>query len=338
MPCSAETPPCATWEIAFPEVEAITLPTIGADSRHVYLGAALEAGAGALYAIDPTNGIQLWRRPLPGSPQRPAFSDLGVVVVAYDDPVGGTGVRTFDPETGELLSRTGAGLFAQATGPPATAGSMFAVGGPRRMLLHSLGDTSVTIVELTDIPVALLGSGDRDRPAVVLQTDHEEARAYGSDGSVLWGRTSSVLGTAVEDGRTALLDLPGHVVGVDVSGGEIWRTPLGVDRFAPIVADGEVLVRTLGGEAARLSLVDGRELGRSRWEVLAGPDVTVDDGIAYVPTCPGFVAVDVASGQALWDLDLSSQTSRCAEPAVAPPDGGPLLVVAGNRLYGVPRR
>lgn len=324
---------CTVWRTGFPEAQALTTPTAGADPRHVYVGATLPDGTGALYAIDPTNGIQLWRRPLPGPPQRPLLAPWGEVVVAHGDAAGGTSLRSFDPFTGEARGRPGPSLPFRATVPPVAAGDTLALAGPGRMLLRRSDSTAGTIVPLDGAPVDLL-TGQDDGGAVFLVHTDRSLQAHAPDGSLVWGMSGGVLGTAQSGGRTAVLE-PGAVVGIRTRDGELWRTDVEAAGVAPVVFDGEVLVVTTDAEIVRLSIEDGSELGRYAWPVEVAGGLTVHDGTLYAPTCAGVVAVDARAGRTRWTTQLGSPSGRCADRPVAAPGDGLLLVGVGDALYGL---
>lgn len=333
MACPDGRPGCALWRTDFPGVGELTAPTPGRDPRHAYVGASLPDGGGALYAVDPTNGIQLWRRPLPGPPQRPLLTPVGAVVIAHGDPAG-TGLRAFDPDTGRLRWQLEGALQGTLSAGPAVAGGTVAVGGPGGMVLRPSDGRPVTLIELEDVPVGLLGWGEGPDAAFLVQTSGEQVRGHAPDGSPLWSRTGSRLGTAVEDGRSAVLDAPGHVVGLDVRTGELWRTRVDVGDGPLVVSDGRVFALSRAGELVRLSLVDGRELGRTSLPQPT-PAFAVELGMLFPHRCDEVLAVDVRAGQELWSTPLEPAGRRCATLPVAAPGDGLLLVSAGDALYGL---
>lgn len=333
--CPDEEPGCALWRTDLRGAVATTRATPGGDARHAYLGATLPDGTGALYAIDPTNGIQLWRRRLPGRAHRPVVSALGPVVVAYDDPGGGTGIGVFDPHTGELRERIDRALHRRATTAPATAGPVVAVAVPARLLLFRVDGATSRSVELPGTPTALLAIATAEDVTVLVQTGGGMLLAYDADGSLLWDMPSSTLGVGAEGGRSVLLERPGEVVGVDIRRGEVWRTSLRVANVPPVVHHGEILVTTRTGELVRLALTSGVEIGRYPWPVEVGGDGFTRDGAAvYVPTCAGVVAADARDGRERWFAPLEARFGACAgQPTVA--GDGHVLVGSGARLYGL---
>ena len=335
--CPDATPGCIAWHTDFPGTEAVTRPALGNDPRHAYLAGFTIDRAGALYAIDPGNGIQLWRRRLPGPPRTPVVTPWGTVVVVYDDPRAGSGIRGFDPDTGELRWQAEGALASQANLSPAAAGDTLAIAAPDRMLLQHLDGNTVTIVEYEGSPTGLLGGGEGGDATFLVQTDLGEVTAYAPDGSVRWSRTSTVLGTAVSQGRTVLLDLPGQVVGVDIRTGEAWRIQAQIHRFPPTVVGDRVFLTTRNGEIVQLSLTDGRELARSAWPVEIGDrGVLVHEGTMYVPTCAAVIAADADTGQELWATGLEAPEPVCATvPVVEREQDVELLVTVLNRLYGL---
>lgn len=333
MACPDGQPGCVLWRTDFPGVDGLTAPTPGRDPRHVYVGASLPDGGGALYAIDPTNGIQLWRRPLPGPPQRPLLAPGGSVVIAHGDP-DGTGLRAFDPDTGRLRWQLGGALQVPSSVGPAAAGGTVAVGGPGGVVLRPSDGRPVTLIELDDVPVGLLGWGGGPDAGFLVQTNGEQVRAHARDGSLLWARTGSRLGTAVEEGRSAVVDAPDHVVGVDVRAGEVWRTRVAVGDGPLVVNDGHVFTLSRAGELVRLSLEDGRELGRTSLPEPT-PAFAVDRGMLFPHRCGEVRALDVRTGQELWSTPLEPPGHRCVTLPVGAPGDGLLLVGAGDALYGL---
>lgn len=334
--CPDATPGCIAWHTDFPSTEGLTSPVAGTDPRHAYVGGSLPDGTGALYAIDPGNGIQLWRRRLPGPPLTPLVTPWRTVAVVYDHPGGGSGVREFDPETGEIRWQVEGVLSGQPTVAPTAAGSTLAVAGSGRMLLRHLDGNAVTIVEIDGSPTDLLGAGDGADGTFLVQTDLGRATAYAPDGSVRWSRTSTALGTAVSLGRTALLDHPGHIVGVDVHTGDEWRVRSDVAEVRPIVAGDAVVVVTRDGEIVRLSLDDGRELGRIRFEGITAPTpFAVDGDLAYVATCAGIAAYGLETGEEIWATGLDTPEGACADvPVISQGPDVELLVSIADRVYG----
>lgn len=333
MACPDGQAGCALWRTYFPGIGELTAPTAGRDPRHSYVGATLPDGTGALYAVDPTNGIQLWRRPLPGPPLRPLLAPRGAVVMAYEDQTG-TGLRAFDPDNGRLRWQLDGALQGTTSAGPAVAGGTVAVGGPGGVVLRPSDGRPVTLIELEDVPVGLLGWGEGPDAAFLIQTNGEQVRGHAPDGSLLWARTGSRLGTAVEGGRSAVLDAPDHVVGLDVRGGEVWRTRVDVGDGPVVVSDGAVFTVSRAGELVRLSLVDGREVGRATLPEVP-PAFAVYRGMLFPPSCSEIIAVDVHTGGVLWTTALDRSGGDCADLPVAASGDGPLLVSAGDALYGL---
>lgn len=333
MACPDGRPGCAVRRTDFPGVGGLTAPTPGRDPRHAYVAASFPDGTGALYAIDPTNGIQLWRRPLPGRPRPPVVTPWGTVVVAY----GGTatsGLRAFNPDTGDLSWQREAALETPVVGGPVAAGGTLAVVGPERLLLRSFEGRVVTFVTLGAPASGILAHDDERGATFLVQTDQEQVRAYTEGGALLWTRTSSDLARAAVDGRTAIVEAPGHVVGVDVRTGEVWRTRQEVGGTPPIVAAGSVFVTTAAGELVRLSLEDGRELGRTTLPPMPRA-FTVEGVVLLAPSCADVTAHDVRTGETLWSLPLRDPGAGCASTPVPAPGGETLLISAGRSLYGL---
>lgn len=333
--CTAEGPPgCTRWHLDLPGAVAITAAARGGDARHAYLGATFADGSGALYAIDPTNGIQLWRRGLPGAVRQPVVTAHGPVAVVFDEPSGGTGVATFDPDTGELRRHLARDLPWRASVPPVAVGPLVAVAGPGGMLVARTDDGATTRIELPGVPDQLLAA-DVDDPVFVVVNAGGGILAHDGDGAFLWKTSGSTLGTGAEAGRSAVLDRPGQVVGIDVRRGETWRTRLQATDVPPAVDDGEVLVTTREGQLVRLDLASGAELGRYPWPVEVGAiGLTRHEGVLYIPTCSGMVAADAPDGQRRWSTELEAPFGTCAEAPTVIPDGN-VLVSAGVRLYGL---
>lgn len=336
--CPDEVVGCVLWRTDLTDATSITVPVAGRDPRHAYLGAVLPDGGGALYAIDPANGIQLWRRRLPGPPRAPTVTPWGAVVVAYDDPRAGSGLRSYNPDTGELGWQAEGALAGRTTAGPVVAGRTVASAGPRQLMLHHQDTGAVTLIEVDGTPAAMLGGGDGDAATFLVLMD-DGVRAYATDGSTRWTATASTMGTAMPDGRTVLVEPPDQVVGIAGARGEVWRRTIDILAIPPVVAGSEAVLSAPDGSLIRLSLEDGTDLGRVDLEegLVSGP-FTIDGGTAFLPTCGGVTAITLATGEEVFATGLPSGPAACGDlPTVVPGEGGPLLVGTGTRLHGLIR-
>jgi outer membrane protein assembly factor BamB len=95
--------------------------------------------------------------------------------------------------------------------------------------------------------------------------------------------------------------------------GALWEVRTPTRLSAPVVADGTVLV---GGDDGTVRAFDART-GADRWQTAAGERVgtpRVLDGVAYVPTNVGVVALDADDGSRRWTLDASDREGLLVAP------------------------
>jgi outer membrane protein assembly factor BamB len=149
-----------------------------------------------------------------------------------------------------------------------------------------------------------------------------EAEALNADtGRRLW-RTATKLplsaGPGVGDGVVVFGSSDGNLVVLDAAtGAERWRHAMSSEVLArPLVTQGLAIVRTVDGRLQALSLVDGAQ----RWVIqeavpalsLRGtaPAVRVGDAVLAGFDNGKVVAVDIKSGEMLWDTIVSPPQGR----------------------------
>ena len=179
----------------------------------------------------------------------------------------------------------------------------------------------------TDIPITG-GPGAGFGLVVVASSGGDVVALTSEQGTVAWRAqvTSEVLSApAVSERIVAVRTVDGKLFGLDAANGErSWvydRTvPVLTLRgtSAPVIVGDVVLAGFDSGHLAALSLADGRLLWESRVAAPTGrtelerltdmdADPVVSDGVVYAVTFQGRVAaLDLRTGQPLWERDLSS--------------------------------
>jgi outer membrane protein assembly factor BamB len=114
--------------------------------------------------------------------------------------------------------------------------------------------------------------------------------------------------------------------------GALWEVRTPTRLSAPVVVDGTVLV---GGEDGTVRTFDART-GADRWQAAVGEGAgtpRVLDGVVYVPTDAGVVALDADDGSRRWTLDTSKREGLLVAPhGVYFVDGGDDPSVVGVAL------
>ena len=183
----------------------------------------------------------------------------------------------------------------------------------------------------TDTGVPISGGPGAGSGLVVVGGSGGEVVALASaDGAIAWRATVTsevVSAPAVGEGTVAVRTVDGKLFGLDAATGErSWvygRTvPVLTLRgtSAPVIA-GEVVVAGFdSGYLVAISLADGQlrwesqvaaPSGRTELERLADMDAdpVVSDGVVYAVTFQGRItALDLDTGQLLWERDMSSHT------------------------------
>ena len=206
-------------------------------------------------------------------------------------------------------------------------GQIFAAGHDGDVAAHDPFTGALLWETDTDIPISG-GPGAGFGLVVAGSSAGDVVALAGEDGAVAWRAqvTSEVLSApAVGERIVAVRTVDGKLFGLDAATGERrWvydRTvPILTLRGtgAPVIVGDVVLAGFDSGHLAALSLADGRLLwdfqvatptGSTELERLADMDAdpVVSDGVVYAVTFQGRVAaLDLRTGQPLWQRDLSS--------------------------------
>jgi outer membrane protein assembly factor BamB len=146
-------------------------------------------------------------------------------------------------------------------------------------------------------------------------------------------------GPGVGEGIVAVVAVDGFLIALNKSDGtELWRTFIsGESLAAPLVVDDYIVVQTVDNRVSALSIFDGTE----RWSVeqetpaltMRGTTSPVNAGGTVVT---GFdngrvVAIDLDSGDVLWESLLSPPSGRSDLDRLADIDGD--IAVVGQDIY-----
>ena len=241
-------------------------------------------------------------------------------------------LEDFRPETRikTLWSRratSGGGSQHIELRPAMAGGRVFAAGHDGDVAAYDPFDGQQLWEADTGVPISG-GPGAGSGLVVVGSSGGDVVALDGADGAVAWrARVSSEVlsAPAVGEGIAVVRTVDGKLFGLDTAdGGQSWV----YDRTVPVltlrgtstpVIAGDVVVAGFdSGHLVALSLGDGQLLweshvaaptGRTELERLADMDADplVSDGVVYVVTFQGRVAaIDLDTGQPLWERDLSS--------------------------------
>ena len=223
-------------------------------------------------------------------------------------------------------------------------------------------DEELEPMELTDINETVkirriwsadLG-GDAEYQRVALRPTGDGNRIYaaGHDGRVAafdpesgaraWLtdlETRLTAGPGVGEGAVAVTSQDGYVIVLDASdGSERWRVDLEAESLArPLIKGDTVIAQTIDNRLEAFSRVDGR----ARWSLQrTAPALTVRGSsspvaigtVAYAGFDSGrFVAVDIDTGDEVWDTLLSPPQGRSDLDRLSDIDGE--IAVVGQDLY-----
>ncbi len=191
---------------------------------------------------------------------------------------------------------------------------------------------------------------------VALQPASDGARIYAAsrDGNVValdpatgksvWRNALDIelsAGPGVGEGIVVVGASDGYLVAIDAdSGDELWRANITGETLArPAIEDNTVMVLTIDNRLRALSAFDGS----SRWIIEqttpdltmrgSAPPVTVGTSVIAGFDNGRLVAVNIASGERLWESLLSPATGRSDLERLSDIDG--LMSVVGQDLYAV---
>lgn len=189
--------------------------------------------------------------------------------------------------------------------------------------------------------VALQPAGDGNRVYAASRNGNVVALDPQS-GKTIWRselETELSAGPGVGEGLVVVGAADGYLIAVDAdSGDEMWRANVTGETLArPAIKDDTVIVMTIDNRLRALSAFDGS----SRWILeQSTPDLTMRGSAAPVivgtSVIAGFdngrlVAVNIASGDRIWESLLSPPTGRSDLERLSDIDG--LISVVGQDLY-----
>jgi outer membrane protein assembly factor BamB len=146
-------------------------------------------------------------------------------------------------------------------------------------------------------------------------------------------------GPGVGEGIVVVAAADGDLVALDAdSGDEVWRTDIAGESLSrPLIEDGTVIVMTIDNRLRALSVFDGSE----RWVVeKSTPSLTMRGSaapaVAGTSVIAGFdngrlAAVNIASGDELWDMMIAPPTGKSDLERLADVDGQ--ISVVGQDVY-----
>lgn len=211
-------------------------------------------------------------------------------------------------------------------------------------------ETTLAIKKLWSVKVGK----DAEALRVALRPVGDGARVYAAsyDGNVVavdpesgkavWRNKLEInlaSGPGVGEGVVAVVAVDGFVIALNKADGtELWRTFVsGESLAAPLVVDDSIVVQTVDNRISALSIFDGTE----RWSVeqetpaltMRGTTSPVNAGGTVVT---GFdngrvVAIDLESGDVLWESLLSPPSGRSDLDRLADIDGD--IAVVGQDIY-----
>lgn len=191
--------------------------------------------------------------------------------------------------------------------------------------------------------VALQPAGDGSRIYAASRNGNVVALDPAS-GKTVWRNELDIelsAGPGVGDGLVVVGAADGYLVAINAdSGAELWRANITGETLArPVIEDDTVMVLTIDNRLRALSAFDGS----SRWIVeQSTPDLTMRGSAPPVTVgttvIAGFdngrlVAVNIASGDRVWESLLSPPSGRSDLERLADIDG--LISVVGQDVYAV---
>lgn len=189
--------------------------------------------------------------------------------------------------------------------------------------------------------VALQPAGDGNR-IYAASRDGNVVALDPQSGKAVWRNELDIelsAGPGVGEGVVVIGAANGYLIALDAdSGDEMWRTNITGETLArPVIEDDTVLVLTIDNRLRALSVFDGS----SRWILeQSTPDLTMRGSASPVvvgtSVIAGFdngrlVAVDVASGDRIWESLLSPPSGRSDLERLSDIDG--LISVVGQDIY-----
>jgi len=189
--------------------------------------------------------------------------------------------------------------------------------------------------------IALRPAGDGNRVYAASQKGTVSAFDPAT-GKQLWRTkldTELTSGPGVGEGHVVVIARSGHAILLDAADGtEQWRADIDGESLArPLISGQSVIVQTVDNRLRALSLFDGRQ----RWLVSQTTPVLTMRGssspvIVGTSVIAGFdngrlVAVDLPSGDIVWDSLLSPPTGRSDLDRLADIDGA--MAVVGQDIY-----
>ncbi|MBP8119964.1 MAG: outer membrane protein assembly factor BamB [Burkholderiales bacterium] len=163
-------------------------------------------------------------------------------------------------------------------------------------------------------------------------TIHALAEEGGRTVSRLEAKVSIAGGVGVADDMVIVGGSKGEVIALDASGRPLWKTPVAGDLLAvPVVASGNVIVRTADGRLLALNRIDGKrkwvfQRSAPALTLRTNAGVLVNRGVIYAGYPGGkIIAIELDSGKPIWEATLSLPRGSTELERIADVAGLPVL-------------
>jgi outer membrane protein assembly factor BamB len=139
-------------------------------------------------------------------------------------------------------------------------------------------------------------------------------------------------GVGVADDMVVVGSTKGDVIALDAAGRALWRTPVAGDLLAaPVIASGNVIVRTADGRLMALNRIDGKrkwvfQRSAPALTLRTNASVVINRGVIYAGYPGGkVIAIELESGKPIWEATISLPRGSTELERIADVAGLPVL-------------
>jgi len=139
-------------------------------------------------------------------------------------------------------------------------------------------------------------------------------------------------GVGVSDDMVVVGSTKGDVIALDAAGRALWRTPVAGDLLAaPVIASGNVIVRTADGRLMALNRIDGKrkwvfQRSAPALTLRTNASVVINRGVIYAGYPGGkVIAIELESGKPIWEATISLPRGSTELERIADVAGLPVL-------------
>lgn len=295
------------WESSINSAQQFSSPVVS--DGYVYACNDLQGTIGGqIYALNESNGNQIWSFPANASSSTPAVAN-GIVYVGSDNG----GVYAINAYSGEKIWNYSTGGAVNSS--PAVTNGIVYVGSDDGNVYALNAATGTKLWNYTTgiaVKYSIISSPAVANGIVYIGSDNSSVYALNATtGDKIWNFSStySIISTPAVNGNAVFVVSSSYIYALDAStGDEVWKYPMnpeyapnGNEPSSPVVAEGIVYVNSFDYNLYALNATTGDKVGnftlvQPRVDFLARfSSPAVDDDMVYVGLDETFYAIKTSS-------------------------------------------